>query len=60
MTLKLYTTKEAAEILRTTVANLATWRARGKGPRFVRSETTVLYHEKDLIEYLEKGAKKDG
>lgn len=50
-----YNTKEAAKILRLTPSTLRNKRCSGKGPKYSKVEGRVLYAERDLLEYLEKG-----
>lgn len=48
----LLTTKQAADTLRTTVATLADWRHRRRGPRYLKIGRKVLYRMEDLSAYL--------
>lgn len=53
----LYTTEEAARVLGLNPKTLANWRARKKGPRFVRvsqsKQSMVLYRYDDLCEWVD-------
>ncbi len=54
MSTQLLTPAEAAAFLNVTKSALATWRARGLGPPFVRlTERVVRYDERDLLAWLE-------
>lgn len=44
---------EAADIARTTIATLASWRCRNQGPAFVKRGKSVLYKTADLLAWLE-------
>jgi len=50
----LYTEKEAAAFLRTSVKALQNQRWRGRGPRAVKPGCSVLYRLSDLRAYLEQ------
>ena len=47
---------EASERLDISAATLATWRCRGKGPRYVRFGRAIRYFEADLDAYAESHA----
>lgn len=52
---KLYTTDEAAELLRLSPQTLRLWRLTGKGPRYSKpSRSRCLYAEDDLNRFLEE------
>jgi len=60
--LKCYREKEASEILGIPRNTLRTWRRRGKGPNFIKEDSSkgiVLYRECDLIEWQEKRLKEN-
>jgi hypothetical protein len=50
---RLLTAKEVAEILRTSVGQLANMRLRGEGPPYFKLSRRVLYDVKDLEEWLD-------
>lgn len=47
-------TKEAAELLRTTPGSLANMRMRGEGPPYIRQKRKCLYDIKDIEEWLNR------
>ena len=47
-----YTPKQVEEATGFTVATLATWRSRGKGPKFVRIMGRIYYMRTDVQEWL--------
>lgn len=51
---KLLSEKEAAELLGLSPVTLQGWRAKRKGPPWVRIEGTIRYKLEDLEEFLEK------
>lgn len=53
---KLWTREEAARLLRTTKATLATWECRGREPRpaITKIGRTPYYRESSLWEYLRR------
>jgi len=49
---RLLTAKEVAEILRTSVGQIANMRMRGEGPPYLKFARRVLYDVKDLETWL--------
>lgn len=54
---ELATVDEVAEWLRTTKPQLANWRYRGNGPRFVKVGSRVLYRRSDVTAWLDENTK---
>ena len=50
---RLLTTKEMAEILRTSSGQIANLRMRGEGPPYLKFSRRVLYDVRDLEEWLD-------
>ncbi|MBM4314449.1 MAG: helix-turn-helix domain-containing protein [Deltaproteobacteria bacterium] len=46
-------TREAAEVLRTTPGNLANMRMRGEGPAFIKQKRKCLYDIRDIENWLD-------
>ena len=44
---------ETAQLLRLSAKTLANWRARARGPRYVKMGGVILYRRADLDAYLE-------
>lgn len=36
---------------------IAEWRSQGIGPEYVRVNAAILYHERDVLEWIAKGRK---
>ena len=51
---RLLTSKEVAELLRTSPGQLANQRMRGEGPPYLKFDRRVLYDVKDLEQWLEQ------
>jgi predicted DNA-binding transcriptional regulator AlpA len=49
--------EEFASLYHQSLATLATWRCRGKGPRFVKLGRRVLYRRADLDDWLEQSVR---
>lgn len=47
---------EAADYLGTTAGTLATWASLGKGPKFVKIGSKVVYLQRHLDEYMDSRA----
>lgn len=47
-----YTPKEVEDATGFTVATLATWRSRGRGPKFIRLMGRIYYPKNDLQDWL--------
>ncbi|QOF71708.1 helix-turn-helix domain-containing protein [Aminobacter sp. SR38] len=54
---ELYTTVEAAALLRASVQTLARWRGDGTGPAYVKRAGRILYRESDIAQYLAKATR---
>lgn len=52
---RLFTTKQAAEMLQLAPSTLARWRSSSSGPCYVRIESRVRYREVDLRVYIDAG-----
>lgn len=52
-----YRTREAAAFLGLAPKTLEFWRVRGTGPRYRKLGRVVVYDERDLEEFLERGAR---
>ncbi len=48
------TTKETAELMRTTAGVLANWRMRGEGPRYIKLDRKCLYDLRDVESWLDR------
>jgi hypothetical protein len=48
-----YTPPEAARYLRKTDGTLANWRSQGRGPRYCRCGSSVVYRLSDLRSFLD-------
>jgi len=51
---KLISTKEAAEMLGTTVGTLKSWRSRQTGPKWIKLGAAVRYDVAELLDYIKK------
>jgi len=51
---RLITTREAANILRTSPGQIANLRLRGEGPPYLKFSRRVLYDMKDLEQWLDR------
>lgn len=51
--IKLFTTKETADLLGLKSNSLEIWRLQGKGPKFRKIGRLVRYAESDILEYLD-------
>jgi len=54
---KLIRTKEAAEILGTSVGTLKSWRSRGLGPKWVKLGTAVRYDVEELLDFIKRNTR---
>lgn len=57
---KYLTTEEVADIARTRPSTVRSWRATGKGPRWVRRGRRALYPETGVAEWLQGDAEPGG
>jgi len=48
------TTKETAELMRTTTGVLANMRMRGEGPRYIKLDRKCLYDLRDVESWLDR------
>ena len=55
---RLLTTREVAEILRTSSRQIANMRMRGEGPPYLKFSRRVLYDIKDLEQWLDRHKQK--
>ena len=55
---RLLTTREVAEILRTSSGQIANMRMRGEGPPYPKFSRRVLYDIKDLEQWLDRHKQK--
>jgi predicted site-specific integrase-resolvase len=55
---RLFTERQAAQILGVSVKTLQTWRWAGRGPAFVKIGRLVRYDENDLIEVVQTGRRR--
>ena len=51
---KFLTTKETAELMRTTAGVLANLRMRGEGPRYIKLDRKCLYDLRDVESWLDR------
>ncbi len=51
---KLISTKQAAEMLGTTVGTLKSWRSRGLGPKWVKLGAAVRYDIEELLDFIKR------
>ena len=51
---KFLTTKETAELMRTTAGVLANLRMRGEGPRYIKLNRKCLYDLRDVENWLDR------
>ena len=57
---RLLTQPEAAKLLRLSENTLRQWRARGRGPRFVRlSNRAIRYRNEDLEDFVDERIKEE-
>lgn len=49
---KLLNTNETAHFLRVSPSTLRKWRVMGKGPRYIKVGSSVIYSIDDIIEFL--------
>ncbi|MCU1256766.1 MAG: hypothetical protein JWM83_3065 [Candidatus Angelobacter sp.] len=54
---KLIPTREAAEMLGTTVGTLKSWRSRGLGPKWVKLGTAVRYDVEELLGFIKRNTR---
>jgi predicted site-specific integrase-resolvase len=50
-----YTPAQVAELLHVSVGTLRWWRSEGRGPRYLKAETKVLYKVQDVLDWVENG-----
>ncbi|WP_067783560.1 helix-turn-helix domain-containing protein [Actinomyces vulturis] len=51
---EIYTSKEAAKLLKVSEGTLRNWRYDGVGPAFFKCGRAVRYRQEDLEEWIEK------
>ncbi|HEV7675914.1 MAG TPA: helix-turn-helix domain-containing protein [Candidatus Angelobacter sp.] len=54
---KLISTKQAAEMLGTTVGTLKSWRSRGLGPKWVKLGSAVRYDVEELLDFIKRNTR---
>jgi predicted DNA-binding transcriptional regulator AlpA len=54
---KLISTKQAAEMLGTTVGTLKSWRSRGIGPNWVKLGAAVRYDVEELLDFIKRNTR---
>ena len=54
---KLIDTKEAAEMLGTTVGTLKSWRSREVGPKWVKLGAAVRYDVEELLDFIKRNTR---
>jgi predicted site-specific integrase-resolvase len=55
---RLFTERQAAQILGVSIKTLQGWRWAGRGPAFLKIERLVRYDENDLIEFVQTGRRR--
>jgi predicted DNA-binding transcriptional regulator AlpA len=50
------TNEEAAAILRVRPSTLATWRHKGRGPKYPKIGRSCFYREADILEWIDRQA----